>query len=334
MDAALSWLIDPLSEAEPCGESLEDTQLLASFDAYRVFGQIAPPSADTDWRDIRNSAEEALKQSKDFRLLAHLALARLHMEGLTSFCGLLGVAGQWLQQYPDHVYPRIDDDAILRKNALNCLADPLAMGDAVRKLPFLKNPQLGAFGLRDFEIAKGKVPPPEGKEAPNEAHLNAVVTAVAPEVLAALNEALLEGTYALKGMGVTMREAHGIEGSPDFDSVLGPLVEIQRIVQAEIDARAAQAALADVQGDGQAEGGAQAGGPGAVISVGSIRSREDAIRALDAVAAFFTKNEPSSPVPLLVERAKGLVGKGFLDLLADIAPDGFDQAKNWGPKEE
>ena len=67
-----------------------------------------------------------------------------------------------------------------------------------------------------------------------------------------------------------------------------------------------------------------------MVGVGSIRSRDDAIRALDAVAAFFRKNEPSSPVPLFVERAKRLVAKDFLEVLADMAPDGLDQAKHVG----
>jgi type VI secretion system protein ImpA len=34
------------------------------------------------------------------------------------------------------------------------------------------------------------------------------------------------------------------------------------------------------------------------------KSRQDAIRALDAVAEFFRRNEPSSPIPLFLERAK------------------------------
>ena len=55
--------------------------------------------------------------------------------------------------------------------------------------------------------------------------------------------------------------------------------------------------------------------------VGAIRSRQDAIRALDAVAEFFRRNEPSSPVPLFLERAKRLVSKSFLEVLADIAPE-------------
>jgi type VI secretion system protein ImpA len=52
-----------------------------------------------------------------------------------------------------------------------------------------------------------------------------------------------------------------------------------------------------------------------------IATREDALRALDAVADFFRRSEPSSPVPLLVDRAKRLVSKSFLEVLADMAPD-------------
>ena len=63
---------------------------------------------------------------------------------------------------------------------------------------------------------------------------------------------------------------------------------------------------------------------------GVIKSREDAIRALDAVAEFFRRNEPSSPVPLFCDRAKRLVSKDFLEVLADIAPEALAQARAAG----
>jgi type VI secretion system protein ImpA len=62
-------------------------------------------------------------------------------------------------------------------------------------------------------------------------------------------------------------------------------------------------------------------------AVGVIRSRDDAIRALDRVADFFRKSEPSSPIPLFLERAKRLVAKDFLEVLADVAPDALAQAR-------
>jgi type VI secretion system protein ImpA len=61
-------------------------------------------------------------------------------------------------------------------------------------------------------------------------------------------------------------------------------------------------------------------------SVTDIKSRQDAIRALDAVIAYFRAHEPSSPVPLFLERAKRLVSKSFIEVLQDIAPDGLTQA--------
>jgi type VI secretion system protein ImpA len=42
---------------------------------------------------------------------------------------------------------------------------------------------------------------------------------------------------------------------------------------------------------------------------------------------YFRRNEPSSPIPLFVDRAKRLVAKDFLEVLADIAPDALAQAR-------
>ena len=81
-----------------------------------------------------------------------------------------------------------------------------------------------------------------------------------------------------------------------------------------------------------ADGGAggAAGGQAACRGRSRSRSRQDAVRALDAVAEFFRRNEPSSPVPLLVDRAKRLVSKNFLEVLEDVAPDAVSVARAFG----
>jgi type VI secretion system protein ImpA len=55
---------------------------------------------------------------------------------------------------------------------------------------------------------------------------------------------------------------------------------------------------------------------------GDLRSREDVLRALDAVSAYYARHEPSSPVPLLVERCKRLVTMSFLEIVKDMLPEG------------
>ncbi|MBE0617668.1 MAG: hypothetical protein IH608_07060 [Proteobacteria bacterium] len=58
-----------------------------------------------------------------------------------------------------------------------------------------------------------------------------------------------------------------------------------------------------------------------------MRSREDVVHLLDKVCDYFRRNEPSSPVPLLLERAKRLVSKSFLEIVRDLAPDGVAQVE-------
>jgi type VI secretion system protein ImpA len=326
MNPVVARLAEPISAENPCGEDLEDTQLLASFDAFHLFGQMTPPAEDTDWREIRDKALEGLEQSRDLRLLAHLAAATLRTDGLQQFCDVLQMGARWFADYPDQLFPRVDEDAILRKNSLNSFSDRMAVVDAVRRQPFISNPQLGSFALRHFEIATGKIPPAEADgEPPNEALLNGALASADGEQLSAIESGLGAAIAALNQIDSTMRNAHGTEGAPDFDSLLALLGQIRRLLAEQLATRAADAASVVAEG-------AVAGEPGAaaVVGVGSIRSRDDAIRALDAIATFFRKNEPSSPVPLFVERAKRLVAKDFLEVLADIAPDGLDQAKHVG----
>jgi type VI secretion system protein ImpA len=327
MDPVVARLAEPIDGENPCGVDLEDSPLLASFDAYRVFGQMAAPSEDTDWREIRDKSLEGLDQSRDLRLLAHLAAASLRTDGLQRFCDLLHVGARWFDEHAEHVYPRIDEDAILRKNALNSFSDRMAIVDSVRRQPFVMHPQLGAFSLRHFEIASGKLAPAESDgEPPNEAHLNAALEGADGEKLAAMEASLGAAVEGLRRVESAMRNAHGAEGTPEFEPLLGLLVQIHRLLAGQLATRAANAAPAD----GVEAGAAGEQGAATVIGVGSIRSRDDAMRALDAVAEFFRKNEPSSPVPMMVERAKRLIGKDFLELLSDLAPDGVDQAKHVG----
>jgi type VI secretion system protein ImpA len=58
---------------------------------------------------------------------------------------------------------------------------------------------------------------------------------------------------------------------------------------------------------------------------GTIASKEDVLKALDLIIGHYEKSEPSSPVPLLIKRAKRLVGKSFVDVIRDISPDALTQ---------
>jgi type VI secretion system protein ImpA len=323
-------LLQPLSADAPCGENLEDSQLLGSFDAYRLFGQSVPFDPAPDWRMIENKAREALEQSRDFRLLAHLSAAALRTKGLEAFLGTLSVAAHWLDQYWDKVFPLVEEDAILRKNALNSFADRMAIVDGVRRFPIVRHSQLGAFNLRHVEIVAGKLTPAESDgDVPDQVQIQAAFSASPVDALVQLLESVRTGLDALKRIESAMRERAGSQEAPTFDPLVTNLLQLQQILVEALGTHPDRASSSAAV-DGAAPTQRDAAASGVSVPVGAIGSRQDAIRALDAVAAFFRQTEPSSPVPLFVERAKRLVGKDLLEVLADIAPDAVSTAKAAG----
>jgi type VI secretion system protein ImpA len=75
-----------------------------------------------------------------------------------------------------------------------------------------------------------------------------------------------------------------------------------------------------------AGGSASGGGPRGFV-VTTPQSRTDVLVAIDAITRFFVENEPTSPVPLILKRAKAWVEMDFLQLLNEIAPQGLDEAQ-------
>jgi predicted component of type VI protein secretion system len=113
----LLQLRQPIRADQPCGRSLEGTPLLAAIDATR---RSTPP----DWVRLREQALDALTDSKDLRVLASLAAALLHTDGLEDSLQTLRIAADWLDAYWADVFPRLDQrDTSLRRQALEAFND-------------------------------------------------------------------------------------------------------------------------------------------------------------------------------------------------------------------
>lgn len=310
---------------------LADSSELSEVEGHRLFGQISPLSAELDWKKIRRDCEKALGSSHDLRVLAHFAAARVRQSGWEGLTECVNVAAEWLERYPEHVYPRITDDAIERKNALNDLADRMAIVDAVRRLPILESRTLGAVSLRDIEVAQGKVAPDNpDSEPPTESAIASAFAEAPKEALAATNGHIEQIRGALKRIEAVMSK-EGTEAIPDFKPLQNTLSQISAQLAPHLQAYAAAAAAAaaeEASASAPAQG-AQGGAPaGAELSApGTIRTREDALRALDAVITYFQRYEPSSPVPLFIERAKRLVAKSFIEVLEDVVPDALSEVR-------
>lgn len=332
-------LLDPISVEQPCGQNLDDTPILVTLDALRLFGQARSPEAPADpedrerenekakapleWDRIRAEALDALSKSKDLRVLAYLGTALLRTDGLPQFAQVLSAASQWIETYWAQVYPLIDEDAIARRNALNCFADPMAVVDRIWRLPLVVSRQHGRFSLRDIDIAGGQASPGPTEARPDEHAIRQAFGEMPIDELSALDQSAAGAIAALNSIDSRMRGEGGPDVAPDFGPLSTQFAKLNRLCREQLGLRSETKA-----GDELVDGG---GGVGAAGSIsGPIKSRQDAIRALDAVADFFRRNEPSSPIPLFLDRAKRLVAKDFLEVLADIAPDALAVARSAG----
>jgi len=327
-------LLQPIATDAPCGESLEDSALLLSFDEFRLFGRTIPfessgrtlsdedkkANPTPEWGDVRARSLEALAKSKDLRVLSHLGSALLRTDGVDEFADTVIVAADWLEQHWAAVFPLVDEDAVLRRTALNSFADPMAVIDGLRRAPLVRSRQHGTFGLRDIELATGLAQPAKGEAKPDEHPISAAFTEMPLEALQSLHATMGSALQAIKRIDAAMTEHAGTELSPTLDTLALSLRRIEQYLGKHVAARLPAVAEAEAAPDETKDGGA--------VAVGHITSRQDAIRALEAVATFFRSNEPSSPIPFLVERATRLIAKDFFEVLADIHPDAVQSAKS------
>jgi type VI secretion system protein ImpA len=338
-------LLEPISAEEPCGQNLEDSPVLSAFDAHRLFGQSRSPEAPPEtpaedgdghpreiekvrppieWDRLRTEALDALGKSKDLRLLTYLGAALLRTDGLPAFARVLTTASQWLESYWPQVYPLLDEDAIARRNALNCFADPMAVVDRVWRLPLVASRQHGRFSLRDLDLATGQAVPGPNEKRPDEAAIREAFRELPTDELTALEQSVVSATAALSSIDTKMRGEGGPEVAPDFGPLSTQFARLTRILRERLAERTGGSAGETLSDGGNGTTAAN------TYTGGVIRSRQDAVRALDAVAEFFRRNEPSSPIPLFVDRAKRLVAKDFLEVLEDIAPDALAVARSAG----
>jgi type VI secretion system protein ImpA len=162
----------------------------------------------------------------------------LRTDGLTSFFSTLSIADQWLKESWEGVYPLVDDDALLRKNALNCFSDRMGIVDGVRRAPVVTHRQLGAFTLRHVDIASGRQPPGDNDaNAPTEAQINATLEGTAVDELANLSAEASTAIAALRSIVSTMQSRAGFESSPDFDPLLSQLSHLDKLLRDHLASR-------------------------------------------------------------------------------------------------
>jgi type VI secretion system protein ImpA len=324
-----SWLTEIAPDA-PCGPDLEYDQVFLALGRAtqgkpeQQYGDKVFPAEEPVWVNVQELATALMDRTRDIRVVYYMGRALTHTQGLSGALEALELSQALLERYWDEVHPRLvvdgEVDPVLRMNALAAFTDRSKFLRDVRGADFLRTPAM-AFTVRDVEsILDPNVGKTEGGLGPD-------------QLRAAIVDALTADNASLGETGAMLRAVDGIKSAvlkhlepallPDFEpltSILKPIAKMVDDVRATTTAVPGEAAEAGAAGAAAAAGGS--------IAVGDLRSREDALRALDRVCDFLSRNEPTNPAPLLIRRAQRIMTMPFMDIIRELAPDATGQVEN------
>jgi len=316
-----NWLLPLLDESEPCGKDLEyDNDYLELTKAAEgtpetQFGPGEPPN----WRDVRTKASKLLTRSRDLRIAILWARAAVNLNGFSMFPEGMRLINGLTNQFWENVHPLPDPDdgdPYARLNALSII--PLAegfLGD-LRQCVFFNIKGVGEVRYRAIELATGQAVAKPDESALTKDQLTQMFAAAV-----AANEALrdlpVEALAAVTQLTTTLNSRFGLGAAPD----LKPLSSLIKIVQG-LFPQDEQTSAAGTSEDGLEI--SESSAPKGALN-GQVRSRADAIRAIDMVCEYLERTEPSNPAQLLLRRAGKMINHNFLQLVKEFAPEALNE---------
>ncbi len=282
--------------------------------------------------EIRRRAFGLLQRSRHLQVALYFSLALLTTEGLSGLRDGLYLMRGLLERFWDDLYPQLDpqddNDPTERVNILMPLStEPASQWDPVRfrsrllRVPLCHSRRAGGFSLRDVQIALGeKTAPAGGPDAPQMPIIQAAFRETAAEELQNTLRGARQAVEHLDGIRRVFQERAQEGVSPELSGLQGDLEKICRVLE-------------PYAGTGPVPDGGTPGDTAIhpaperdpTTRSGEIRSRSDALAAIERACQYFERHEPSSPVPLLLRRAQRLAPKTFLEIIEDVCPGALDQ---------
>ncbi|NVZ50153.1 type VI secretion system protein TssA [Pseudomonas sp. B6002] len=316
----------PLSEADACGQNFEyDPQFLeleeeALGKPEVQYGDTISQAIEPSWKRVMALALPLMERSRDLRLAIWLTRAQLNLNGIVGLAAGLALVQALLENCWDGLHPQLDpdddNDPLLRINILAFLCEPTGLLRDVLDAPLVSARSLGSVSLRQVESATGEQS--DGENA-NLAIIDGAFAEADPQNLSATEAALAQALKHSVQIEQLLTEKVGVGRAIDLSGLATLLRRAGEVIRrrlpgvAPIEAAPVVTATAPIA----------VAAPQAVR--GEINSREDARQTIDRLCTYFQTFEPASPVPILLQRAKKLIDKNFMELLQDLAPDGLAQ---------
>jgi type VI secretion system protein ImpA len=217
------------------------------------------------------------------------------------------------------VHPQLDasdgNDPTVRVNALAAFVD--ATGLLADLMDSRLVPHAVPVSLREWSYANGEAVVPDGRVVTSLVEIEAA-TASAPEEAMRAKAACDKALANAELLETVLTERVGVTQALELLALKTMLRRAGALLSGCLKKQGVVPDVAAPAHDRVTEARPMAAGD-------VILSRADVAATLDRLCAYYAAQEPASPVPLLLNRARGLIDKSFVDLLKELAPEGLAQ---------
>ncbi len=337
-DAALTFevLTAPLPEPDACGPDL-DSEGDPDYMNFMATGEGLLPAtfySEQDGRPFDRTQIDFAAQfakiaalnarTRDLRLIVLLAKFYILDKNLPGFMTAIEALAVLLERAWESVHPHGENgDFLLRMVAVQSLDDMTPVILPLTYAPLFEHKRFGSLSYRMHLLATGAAAAREGEDKPDATLVRrAFEEDLDLDTLINRRNGFRSMARALARIKAAFVEHVGLVEAVDFPR-LAPLVEaIRALLDSYVVLR--NPAAGDAPPAAAADLGDETAAPSA--AQGNVVRFSDAAAALDAVAAYYARFEPSNPALLLVRQAAQLIGKSFLDVIRVLVPGHVEEA--------
>jgi type VI secretion system protein ImpA len=328
MNELVEKLLQPVSPEQPCGPDLSYDP---SFDALEILlkgkpeveiGTIQKPAEPPEWAELQKQSMDFLARSKHLRVAVMLCGSRLKTGGLAGFRDGLQYIRFLLEQYWAPLHPLLDpednNDPERRLNILRALtlerganaAGWLTILDYLYAAEICRPKGMPPVTFDELLLARNN--PADTSIAPR---LDSAIRSVGSEVAIAQHQAITEALEAVRGIDQFITSTLGAGNAISFESLEKTLNELLGILAAYLPGSATSAEAA---AGGEGSEGLPPGASTAASVRGPVKSREDVVKVIDSICAYYAQVEPGSPVPYLLRRVQKMVKMNFIQAIQEL----------------
>lgn len=316
-----------------------------------------------DWPVVLDKAEQLRAHGRDLRLLVIVTRALANEQGLAGLAHGLTLIARTFDQHWDTMHPALRPNAAPRDAALrriNALLDLQNGQDGLlanlRQMTFFAPRAIGPISGRDLEqgALDERVMLLEAASGLNAAEKAALVSAhsqllnrVRSGCAAQADQASAEMTSLIADAQAAITALDAVETALNVRLEGGgaAVPELKRFLQRLLSTLERNSTIGATT-NGAAKPAPTTASPEMPVRNGHgadpmasmasyaepstglpdrISSRDDVVKCLDLVVAFYDRTEPSSPIPHLARRVRRMVHMDFVELMEDLAPSGLKE---------